>query len=218
MYYSYGAPPVLCKIIVGHAASRYIGSRSVRARDNKNFMLFDKDFILIMKHQLLLLSFLIYGCTSNYNVVTDDSIKQANVRTYHQVQEKISVEQVKINTNEQVCYTADSVHISSDSISFINALNNKKTTLPLSSINTIVRTLHTDGAIEGLVYGTFLGALAGGLVGYLIRDPEAEMSGLVVIGYGIVGAFTGLVTGTTYGALRGHVVEYRFIKDTISVK
>ena len=171
-----------------------------------------------MKYHLLLLPFFIYGCISNYKVVTDDSGKQASVQTYHQVQEKVGVEQVKIITNDHVSYTADSVHIFSDSVSFVNVLNNMNMTLPLSSINTVVRTLHTDGAIEGFVYGTFLGALAGGSVGYLVRNPKAEMSGLVVLGYGIVGAFTGAVFGTTYGAVRGHVVEYRFLKDSVVVK
>ena len=171
-----------------------------------------------MNRQLLLLPFLFYGCISNYTVVTDDSIKRAGEKTYHQVQEKVGVEQVKIITNDKVTFTADSVHILSDSVSFVNVFNNMNMTLPVSSIKTIIRTLHTDGAIEGFVYGTFLGALAGGLVAELVRNPEGEMSGLVVLIYGIGGGISGAILGTTYGAVRGHLVEYRFIKDSIVVK
>jgi hypothetical protein len=97
----------------------------------------------------------------------------------------------------------------------MNVSDKRNIALPLLSIHAIVRTLYTDGAIRGLVYGSFLGAITGGLVGALVRDPEAEMSGLVVLVYGVGGALTGAALGTTYGAMHGQVIEYKFSQDSI---
>jgi hypothetical protein len=169
-----------------------------------------------MKHQAIILSFLIYGCTSSYNVVPDDTVKQTQAITYRQVQEKIGSEQVKIITKNQIAYIASDVRIVSDSIYFLNVSDKRNIALPLLSIHAIVRTLYTDGAIRGLVYGSFLGAISGGLIGALVRDPKAEMSGLVVLVYGAGGALAGAALGTTYGSAHGQVIEYRFSQDSVT--
>ena len=169
-----------------------------------------------MKHIVFILSFIICGCTSSYNVVSDNSTKRINVMTYRQVQEKIGNEQVEITTKDHTSYIASDVRIIPDSIYFVNASDKWNMALPLSSVHTIVRTLHTDGAIRGLVYGSFLGALSGGLIGAVVRDPKAEMSGLVVLVYGAGGALAGAALGATYGSTQGQVIEYRFSQDSVS--
>jgi hypothetical protein len=171
-----------------------------------------------MKYQVFILALCICSCTTSYNVVPDVPIKRTHAITYRQIQEKIGIEQVEIITKDRSSYVASDVRIIPDSIYFVNASNKRNMALPLFSIYGIVRTLYTDGAIRGLVYGSFLGAIAGGLVGALVRDPEAEMSGLVVLVYGIGGVFTGAGLGTTYGAVHGQVIEYRFLQDSVSNK
>ena len=161
------------------------------------------------------MSFFIYGCTYSYNVVPDEPVKRTQAITYRQIQDKIGSEQVKIITKNQITYIASDVRIIRDSIYFMNVSDKRNIALPLFSIHAIVRTLYTDGAIRGLVYGSFLGAISGGLVGALVRDPEAEMSGLVVLVCGVGGALTGAALGTTYGSLHGQIIEYKFSQDSL---
>jgi len=168
-----------------------------------------------MKYQLIILSFLFFGCTSSITVVSDNSLKRKNAITYHQVQERIANEEVEIITNDRLSYFASDVLFYSDSIYFVNVSDKRRITLPLSFVHTIVRTLNTNGAILGLAYGSFLGAITGGLIGALVRDHGSEMSGLVVIGYGAVGALTGAAIGTAYGSTHGSVIEYKISQDSL---
>jgi hypothetical protein len=149
------------------------------------------------------------GCSSSYKVSQGPS----SDISYEQIQNKLRDEEVEIQFHDHKSILAKQVHFSRDTISFIDIINDSSMRIPINSVDLIIRRLHSDGAVEGLIFGTLSGTIAGGLLSAVVIKPTGEFSGFATIGYGLGGACLGAIIGTTYGGTQGHYIEYKFVPN-----
>jgi hypothetical protein len=147
------------------------------------------------------------GCTSSYDVANEPA---PDKHSFAQVNEDAKGQSFTISTVHGEEIDATDLFIGADSASFLEPsvlYTDKRSTIPTSSIKTIIIKHVGAGAVDGLVWGVIVGTPIGALAGAAAEGIQGEATPALATASVIV---TAAALGAGVGAIIRHTDEYIF--------
>lgn len=158
---------------------------------------------------LFIIGLLLQGCTSVITVRPDEPLNNDQVFNYAQLKSRLEGIPATVVCRDGATFETDTLHMSPDSLIFVDKSDHILHQLANRDISKIVCTDYSAGAFSGTLVGALAGATTGfGLI-FLITDRSQDSRmGAAVLELGAIGV--GALFGAIIGSSRGSSIEYRF--------